>query len=178
MGVTFIAKEGTYTAPAKLTTKSITENGTYSAVDDSANGFSSVAVNVPLPTGKITITENGTDINIAQYAKADVNVAGGSSDFSTAEVTFVSISDSYMARVTCVEDDCIKTVDSAVSSQNTVTFIVPLYKGKTILPISCISGNDESYMPTTEGSIVFDLDSFGYIVTGNGSITAKGRSIG
>jgi len=41
------------------------------------------------PTGKITITENGTNIDVAQYAKADVNVSGGggSSDFSTAEVT-------------------------------------------------------------------------------------------
>lgn len=46
MGVTFIAKEGTYTAPATLTTKTITENGTYSAVDDSANGYSSVTVEV------------------------------------------------------------------------------------------------------------------------------------
>ena len=27
------------------------------------------------PTGKITITENDTDIDVAQYAKADVNVA-------------------------------------------------------------------------------------------------------
>lgn len=28
------------------------------------------------PTGKITITENGSDIDVAQYAKADVNVSG------------------------------------------------------------------------------------------------------
>ena len=44
---------------------------------------------VVTPSGKITITENGTDIDIAQYALADVNVegGGGSSDFSTAEVT-------------------------------------------------------------------------------------------
>lgn len=39
------------------------------------------------PTGKITITENGTDIDVAQYAKADVNVSGGSSDFDIATVT-------------------------------------------------------------------------------------------
>lgn len=32
-----------------------------------------------MPTGKITITENGTDIDIAQYALADVNVSGGGS---------------------------------------------------------------------------------------------------
>lgn len=46
MGVTFIAPQGTYTAPAKLVTKEITENGTYDATDDSANGYSSVTVNV------------------------------------------------------------------------------------------------------------------------------------
>ena len=32
---------------------------------------------VVTPSGKITITENGTDIDIAQYATADVNVEGG-----------------------------------------------------------------------------------------------------
>lgn len=103
---------------------------------------------------------------------------GGSSDFSTAEVTFINISDSindtYIASVTCVEDNCIKAHEVEVSPQNTVTFTVPLYNGKNILPISCISQSDVSYMPTTVGSIVFDLDSFGFIVTGNGTITAKG----
>ena len=36
------------------------------------------------PSGKITITENGTDIDVAQYALADVNVegGGGSSDLN------------------------------------------------------------------------------------------------
>ena len=35
---------------ATLTTKNITENGTYNASDDSADGYSSVTVNVPTPT--------------------------------------------------------------------------------------------------------------------------------
>lgn len=64
MGVTFIAPQGTYTAPAKLVSKSITENGTYDPADDNANGYSSVTVNV----------EGG----------------GGSSDFSTAKVTLTN----------------------------------------------------------------------------------------
>ena len=34
------------------------------------------AVSGVTPTGKITITENGSDIDVAQYAKADVNVQG------------------------------------------------------------------------------------------------------
>lgn len=37
---------------------------------------------VVTPSGKITITENGTDIDVAQYALADVNVEGGSSDLN------------------------------------------------------------------------------------------------
>lgn len=38
------------TGEAVLTTKAITANGTYSAQDDSADGYSSVTVNVPTPT--------------------------------------------------------------------------------------------------------------------------------
>lgn len=36
-------------SPASLTTKTITVNGTYNASDDSADGYSSVTVNVPAP---------------------------------------------------------------------------------------------------------------------------------
>ena len=44
---------GSYTGgSATLTTKSITENGTYSAEDDDADGYSEVTVNVPAYTGK------------------------------------------------------------------------------------------------------------------------------
>ena len=45
-----------------------------------------------IPTGKITITENAEGIDVSTYATADVNVegGGGSSDFSTAEVTMVN----------------------------------------------------------------------------------------
>lgn len=56
-------------------TKNITENGDYDVAR-----FASAHVAVPAgttPTGKITITENGTDIDVAQYRLADVNVSGG-----------------------------------------------------------------------------------------------------
>ena len=58
-----------------LTTQNITENGTYQP-SGNYDGFSSVTVNVPQPTGNISITENGENIDIAQYATATVNVAG------------------------------------------------------------------------------------------------------
>ena len=56
---------------------SVTENGTYTA-PSGTNGYDPVTVNVPQPSGSITITENGTH-NIAAYASANVNVpsAGG-----------------------------------------------------------------------------------------------------
>lgn len=43
------------------------------------DGLSSVEVTtaVPQPSGKITITENGTDIDVSSYATADVSVGGG-----------------------------------------------------------------------------------------------------
>lgn len=42
----------------------------------------------PVPTGTITITENGENIDVSEYALADVNVSGGgSSDFSVANIT-------------------------------------------------------------------------------------------
>ena len=63
-----------------FTTKSITENGTYSASSDNADGYSSVTVNVPTgitPTGTktIAIAENGTTTeDVTQYASAQITV--------------------------------------------------------------------------------------------------------
>lgn len=70
-----------------LGTKTITQNGTYSALSDSLDGYSEVTVNVPTgitPTGtkQISITENGTTTeDVTNYANAEitVNVSGGGS---------------------------------------------------------------------------------------------------
>lgn len=46
---------------AVLIDKTITENGTYRAADDSADGYKTVAADVPIPTlAALTATENGT----------------------------------------------------------------------------------------------------------------------
>ena len=44
---------------------------------------------ITAPTGRISITENGT-VDVAQYASADVEVSGGSSRFSFAQITIVA----------------------------------------------------------------------------------------
>lgn len=66
-----------------------TENGTY---DTTLNN--SVTVNVPLPTGTISITENGT-VDVTQYASADVNVSGGGGSDAEDGIIARTISGAY-----------------------------------------------------------------------------------
>ena len=49
------------------------------------------------PSGKITITENGTDINVAPYATADVSVEGGelSNDLQTVTIPALTLTGEY-----------------------------------------------------------------------------------
>lgn len=78
-----------------LTTKSITQNGTYNAEDDNADGYSEVTVNVsggvtPAGTKVINITENGvTTEDITQYAdvQISVNVPATAKNVQTAQST-------------------------------------------------------------------------------------------
>lgn len=66
---------------ATLTTKNITENGTYNASDDSADGYSSVTVNVPTPTA---VEKN---VQTQQSTSRRNNTALGSVTSLTCEVT-------------------------------------------------------------------------------------------
>lgn len=169
MGVTFIAPQGVYTSPAKLIEKTITENGTFTATDDEANGYSSVAVNVPLPTGKITITENGTNIDVAQYAKADVNVAGGggSSDLSTAEVTVVypaGVTNATVNGAFCFSRDGMDASIAIVTTSGVYDMI--LYKGGSIVQFTLGTGRSVTVTGNAE-----DLGGDAYLITGDCTIT-------
>lgn len=71
-GTTFSAVEVDAIPPEYIKptgTIGITENG-----ETDVREFESALVAVPQPSGKITITENGTGLDIADYAEADVNV--------------------------------------------------------------------------------------------------------
>lgn len=142
MGVTFIAPQGTYTAPAKLVTKEITENGTYDATDDSANGYSSVTVNV----------EGG----------------GGSSDFSTAILTVngnFKQSDLFIAPLIDKDPNNEDIAFPMIQSGNSTNTVI-LYKGRS----SLLFMGSQSRTITVSGNIE-DVGSGAYIITGDCTIT-------
>lgn len=81
---------------ATLITKTITQNGTYSASSDGADGYSEVTVNVsggvtPAGTKAISITQNGTTTeDVTQYADVQISVnvpSGSSKNTQTAQST-------------------------------------------------------------------------------------------
>ena len=130
------------------------------------------------PSGKITITENGTDIDVAQYATADVAVEGGSSDFSTAEVTLINTNadDISIANLPIVYVDDEEMWGNAfidANSQATLTLI--LYLGKTL--ITSVTVGSTPLADGTGITVTGDIDNKSdeyevYIeITGDGTIT-------
>lgn len=71
--------ESLFNGAVNLIDKIINANGTYEAVNDGADGYKKVVVNVPQPTGtkNINITQNGTtteNVNDYKYAEITANV--------------------------------------------------------------------------------------------------------
>lgn len=132
---------------------------------------------IETPSGKITITENGTDIDVAQYALADVNVegGGGSSDFSTAQVTVVNNSQSdafnFVMCVTMTNEGVSATTGLVLGTPvgETEVFNVVLYKGNAHIQFEA-SDEEPSVVITTSGNIS-DLGGDNYMVTGDCTIT-------
>ena len=118
------------------------------------------------PSGKITITENGTDIDIAQYALADVNVegGGGSSDFSTAEVTLIDTVEmgAPISGPFIVNDELVR---KCFSDDGTATVV--LYKGSVEVDASAVDAEGGSI--SVSGNAQQDL--FKITITGDCTIT-------
>lgn len=123
------------------------------------------------PSGKITITENGTDIDIAQYATADVAVegGGGSSDFSTAQVTVNNSASGTYVDVTGVMINNDELIPSDSFSADTQVLTVVLYKNIQHLYLSADS------ITSMSGDVSGDMMD-GFDVTGDCVINAVGFS--
>ena len=124
------------------------------------------------PSGKITITENGTDIDVAQYALADVAVegGGGSSDLSTAEVTVNNSASNTNIDFTGVmlENDELVSASESLS-EATIVLTVVLYKN-----IQHVYINADS-VTSISGNITGDMAD-GFDVTGDCVINVGGYS--
>lgn len=128
------------------------------------------------PTGEVTSCRN--IINGVEY----VGGGGGSSDFSTAEVTFInSLQGSVYGvaeLVQLTDSGMIISSDEnnihAVNYGENVVITFPLYKGAFIAnPELIFYRIGIETMPITTGNI--ELSEAGIIITGNGTFTAEGQ---
>lgn len=116
---------------------------------------------------------------IDEIVKEEGSGGEGSSDFSTAEVTFYNIGgagSSYRIQLQIFdpqeESPFIK--DEFYVEEEPVTKTVLLYKKKYFLEDGFLDHIDESYMPTTTGGFIIDFEKEKFCITGNGTFTAKG----
>ena len=119
---------------------SVTENDTYTA-----------------PTGKA-------------YSPVTVNVSGGSSAFSTAEVTVILGGEMYEASLIGlphIDSNSLRDVDLITGDEGErIVLSVPLYKG--VLVTLCVGG---VYAESVTGGIVMDSETGMLTITGDGTIT-------
>lgn len=124
---------------------------------------------------ELEVTENGTyETKGEMYNKVTVNVegGGGSSDFSTAQVTVVNNSQSdafnFIMAVTMTNGGISATTGLALGTPvgETEVFNVALYKGNAHIQFE----SDEHLVITTSGNIS-DLGGGNYMVTGDCTIT-------
>ena len=86
-----------YGGSATLITKTITENGTYSATDDSADGYSEVTVNVPSSAAsswtKVAETSYQVSTTSATAATVDTWATGHSELWTSDKIVYVRVRD-------------------------------------------------------------------------------------
>lgn len=159
MGVRYIfGQDGAFRTEPVIVAKNITENGTYDPATEGADGYAPVVVNV----------EGG----------------GGSSDFSTAEVTLNLTVENATLVETSLEtllinypnEDFSYVCGHNPSIDNKCSVL--LYQGyATAEGVLAIDNNEHDYSsivgtPVTTGGVSWDADRRFFEITGDGTITA------
>ena len=146
MGVRYIfGQDGAFRTEPVIVAKNITENGTYDPATEGADGYAPVVVNV----------EGG----------------GGSSDFSTAQVTIVNTTTTdvviYMAVQLDVEEEDYSALmcEAYVVEGETLTVTAVLYKGIVVGYLN----RAQEFNVSVSGSAEYDSPNFD--ITGDCTIT-------
>ena len=124
-----------------LIAKTISANGSYTASADSADGYSSVTVNVPTgitPTGtkEVSISANGvTTEDVTNYASAriTVNVSGGGTPSATRHTLYFEFEDGTNQTVYAYYDDAF--IGSAITATR------PTTKNNKTVTLAQLDGN-------------------------------------
>ena len=139
------------------------------------------------PSGELEITENG-EYDVTEYATADVQVAGGSSDFSTAKVTLnITLAGQALAETISLGGYMQNSSGpfEAEFYYNTVEspFDCYLYKGEAVINRFSVEGTDRVTYDTittasASGDITWDSDNSSFVVAGDGVINVTLSSAG
>ena len=158
-----------------LIIKNISTNGTYNASSDSADGFSSVVVNVPTgitPTGtkQINITANGTVTeDVANYASAQITVNVPSSSPSQAQHTiYFEFSDNTNTSITGYWDDAF--ISNSIRATTPTT-----YNNKTVT-LARLDGTtwyELANIPLNTQLIDYNAVTNDYVVDSSGAVVAE-----
>lgn len=157
-----------------LITKEITTNGTYTASSDSADGYSSVTVNVPssgiTPTGSINITTNGTH-DVTNYASAVVSVptsGGGGTPSATQHTILFEFADETSATITAYYDSSF--ISGAIRATTPTTV-----DGKTVASaqLDGVTWYEPANIPIGVQLINYNDVLTGYNINEDGSITSS-----
>ena len=140
------------------------------------------------PSGKITITENGEDIDVSTYATADVAVeGGGSSDFSETEVTLVVTEDGNYTNVKAYmyggTDDETGQINAYIINNDVPASIDFVYndgilydEGTNTITLYLSDGASvnvyftQGTVTDTTGNITYDSQEDAYVITGDCTI--------
>lgn len=98
---------------------------------------------------------------------------GGSSDFSTAEVTLIATSGNYSVSVPFINQNMLVSSSVGQNSEDAPLVIeVPLYKGSLEISFEQFVGLAD--VPTCTGDI--EMIDGAFLITGNCTITGAGQS--